>query len=296
MAPRERVAVITIAHGRHEHLARQVWGLARQTQAPDVYVVVSIDDPGLGAVVGATAPLSWEVTVPAVERRRGLLPLAGARNMGARAALTRGATALVFLDVDCIPSARLVERYAEVLSAERPQGPAHPIGPVVACGEVAYLPPLPAGVDYRDCDLSALARPHPARPTVAPCRVEPAADLRLFWSLSFGVTSADWGRIGGFDGDYLGYGAEDTDFGQRLGAAGGRMLWVGGARAYHQHHATSTPPVQHLEEIIDNANRFARRWGWWPMEGWLADFEEAGLARRLEGGTWVATSTDPAGR
>jgi GT2 family glycosyltransferase len=125
--------------------------------------------------------------------------------------------------------------------------------------------------------------------------VEAADDLRLFWSLSFAVTCADWGRIGGFDEGYLGYGGEDTDFGQRLGAAGGRMLWIGGAQAYHQHHATSSPPVDHLKEIVDNANLFARRWGWWPMEGWLADFEKAGLARRLEDGSWVATPPDQAG-
>jgi GT2 family glycosyltransferase len=285
--PREHVAVITIAHGRHDHLERQIWGLTRQTRAPDAYVAVSMDDPRLGAVVAAAVPSSWDVMTPSVSLRRGRLPLAAARNEGARAALAEGATTLVFLDVDCIPSDRLVERYAAVLSVQRSQGLTHAGGPIVACGEVAYLPPLPAGVDYRDCDLRALASPHSARPGVSPGTVEPADDLRLFWSLSFGVTTADWGRIGGFDEDYLGYGGEDTDFGQRLGAAGGRMLWVGGAQAYHQHHVTTSPPVQHLEEIIDNANLFARRWGWWPMEGWLGAFEQAGLARRLEDGSWT---------
>ena len=54
----------------------------------------------------------------------------------------------------------------------------------------------------------------------------------------------------------MGYGAEDTDFGQRLAAAGGTMLWAGGAAAYHQHHFTETPPRHHLLSIVRNANLF----------------------------------------
>lgn len=289
----ERVAVITIAHGRHDHLERQVWGLTRQTRPPDLHVVVAMDDPGLAAVVDAAGAPSWETVVTAVERRDGLLPLASARNAGARAAAERGATALVFLDVDCIPSDALVSRYREVLAASRGE-PAAWERPVVACGEVLYLDAQPPGVDYRDCDLTSLARPHPARPALEPEGLERAQDLTLFWSLSFGVTTDDWDRLGGFDEDYLGYGGEDTDFGQRIRAAGGTMLWIGGARAYHQHHASSSPPVNHLEEIVDNANRFAAKWGWWPMEAWLMAFQEAGLARRLDDGGWVACPSQPA--
>ena len=42
-----------------------------------------------------------------------------------------------------------------------------------------------------------------------------------------------------------------------------------GARAYHQHHPSSSPPVQHLADILRNGALFRRRWGRWPMEGWL---------------------------
>lgn len=284
---RERVAVVTIAHGRHDHLERQVWGLRRQTLPPDLHVVVAMDDPGIAGVLHAAGPSAWATIVPAVECRDGLLPLAAARNTGARMAAESGATALVFLDVDCIPSQELVARYVEVLSACRAKTAEGP-GPIVACGDVRYLDPAPPGLDYRDCDLPALARSHPARPTIEPGEVQRADDLTLFWSLSFGVTVGDWDRLDGFDEEYLGYGGEDTDFGQRIGAAGGTMLWIGGARAYHQHHQTSSPPVQYLEEIVDNANRFAAKWGWWPMEGWLTAFREAGLAHRLDDGSWAA--------
>lgn len=173
-------------------------------------------------------------------------------------------------------------------AAER--DPASP-GPVVACGTVAYLPQVTDPRDYRTDSVAELADPHPARPVPADGQVVVGGDLRLFWSLSFALTATDWERVGGFSEEYVGYGAEDTDFGQRLGAAQGTMLWVGGAAAYHQHHPSETPPVRHLTSIIRNANVFRDHWGWFPMEGWLTAFAERGLARLdPASGRWVVTT------
>ncbi|AXH97417.1 glycosyltransferase family 2 protein [Ornithinimicrobium avium] len=284
-----RTAVVTIAHGRHEHLAGLMWGLRRQVRSPDVFVAVAMDDPGVLAVVEGGAPPAPQVAVPSVPSCAEGLPLAAARNAGARAAVAAGADTLIFLDVDCIPSPGLVQRYDEVLAPACPSPRPAVAGPVVAAGEVAYLPAVNHPRDYRAADLAALARPHPARPALRAGEVRSADDLRLFWSLSFGIGAADWQRLGGFDEGYVGYGAEDTDFGQRLGAAGGRLLWVGGAAAYHQHHPSSDPPVHHLDSIVANANRFHRRWGWFPMEGWLARFAALGLADQdPDTGQWRA--------
>ncbi|WP_323097457.1 glycosyltransferase family 2 protein [Intrasporangium sp. YIM S08009] len=283
----DRVAVVTIVHRRHEHLERHLWGLRRQTRRPDLLVVVAMDDPDIEELVrarwpgpaagGGTPP----VLVPAMDRVGSSLPLAAARNLGVHAAEAAGASHLVLLDVDCIASTGLVERYATLLA--RPDAPRLQ----VLAGEVAYLPPPPTGRDYRELDLDALSSPHPGRPTLGADETLVADDVRLFWSLSFATTVRTWRTIGGFDPAYVGYGAEDTDFGQRLAAAGGTLTWVGGARAHHQHHPTSDPPTQHLTDIVANANRFARRWGWWPMESWLEKFARLGLARRRPDGVWV---------
>ncbi|GAA2745109.1 glycosyltransferase [Terrabacter aerolatus] len=309
--PDGSLAVVTIVHGRHEHLERQLWGLRRQDHRPDTHVVVAMDDPGVEAVARRHRG-DWDVHVAATARRDGHLPLAAARNLGVDVAARAGADRVVLLDVDCIPSRGLVGRYAGVLAtlgrrrpdvarSQSPSGPDHepqhavPVGapvPTVLAGEVAYLPPPPTGRDYRDLGLESLevlADPHPARPVLSPDEVRPATDLRLFWSLSFALTVRDWRAVGGFDEGYVGYGGEDTDFGQRLGAASGRLLWVGGARAHHQHHPTSSPPVQHVDDVVANANRFAERWGWWPMEGWLEAFAARGLAARTTDGRWQAT-------
>ncbi|MHA3836087.1 glycosyltransferase family 2 protein [Terrabacter sp. AAH1] len=285
-----RAAVVTIVHRRHDHLARLLSGLAVQTRPPDVLVVVAMDDDDVEPVV-RRSPLAEHVptvVVPSIGRVRGRLPLAAARNLGAASAVQLGATRLVVLDVDCIPSPRLVERYCAVMEADDARRP------LIWAGEVAYLPPAPAGRDYLELDLDALAAPHGARPVLAPDEVRVADDLRLFWSLSFATTARTWAAAGGFDEAYVGYGGEDTDFGQRLAHLGGAMVWVGGARAYHQHHPTNDPPTQHLDDIVANANRFARRWGWWPMEGWLEAFATLGLARRDPGGRWRTTTGDTA--
>src|SRR6185312_9113061 len=202
----------------------------------------------------------------------GELPLGEARNVGARVALREGAELLIFLDVDCLPAAGLVDDYLGAVrhADDRPD-------PVLWCGEVAYLPPLPPGVrDYPLADLDAWASPHPARPRLAPGTTRFSSDMRMFWSLNFAVTAPDWFRCGGFHRGYVGYSCEDTDLAMAVGAAGGELGWIGGARAFHQHHPTATPPWQHLDAIVRNALVFRARWGWFPMEGWLTAFAEAG--------------------
>ena len=116
-------------------------------------------------------------------------------------------------------------------------------------------------------------------------------DVNLLWSLNFAMSTTDWVRVGGFDEAYLGYGGEDTDFGHRLAAAGGTMWWYGGGWVAHQYHPSEDPPVRHLRSIVTNANLFHKRWGSYPMGGWLAAFREQGLAR-FDGGRWQVVA-DP---
>lgn len=260
-----RTAVITVAHGRHGHLRRQQEGLAAVERPPEVRIVVALDDPQVADVVDDRVPTR---TVPVTSDGPGL-PLARARNTGARAALAAGARLLVFLDVDCIPGPALFRRYREA---------ARTAGTRLLCGPVAYLPPPPPG-GYRAEALATSAAPHPARPAPPDGTCVEADDHTLFWSLSFAVTASTWARLGGFHEGYHGYGAEDTDLGQQARARGIGLCWVGGATAYHQHHPVSDPPVEHLDDILRNGALFRRRWGWWPMTGWLERFAAEGLVR-----------------
>ncbi|MBP2212994.1 hypothetical protein JOJ87_003338 [Rhodococcus ruber] len=314
-----RTTVITLVAGRHAHLRLQLRGLTRSARTPDDHVVVSMGDPAVAPLIEAEGYPAHTVTLPAggplppsaggpsppsaggpsppsaggplppsaggplPPSAGGPLSLSTARNVGAECALARGAELLVFLDVDCIPSAGLLGLYERAAS-----DPRH--GSALLCGPVTYLPPPgPRGYDLGRLERSV--NPHPARPNPPAGTIRTGDEYDLFWSLSFAATRETWTAVGGFCTDYVGYGGEDTDFAQRAAHAGVGLRWVGGAHAFHQHHPVSDPPVEHLHEILHNAAVFHRRWGRWPMTGWLTRFAEAGLARYdAAADRWVATA------
>jgi N-acetylglucosaminyl-diphospho-decaprenol L-rhamnosyltransferase len=267
------VGVVTVAHGRHDHLRAQHETLARSMYRPDLYIVVAMGDPDIETLL-PVSELRLRV-LPTDADPRGL-PLAAARNRGMDLACAMGCDVLIGLDVDCLAGPDLVAAYDAVVQADPD---------CIWSGPVTYLdPPSPDG--YPLDRLDELDSPHPARPAPAPGEVSYGGDPALFWSLSYGLSAATWRRIGGFDEQYVGYGAEDTDFGRRAEAAGLEMAWVGAARAYHQHHPVSRPPVEHLDDILRNGRVYRDRWGEWPMRGWLDEFERRGLVVRL-GDTYV---------
>jgi GT2 family glycosyltransferase len=267
-----RSAVITTVHGRTKHLCRQLRGISNSAKPPDMHVVVAIDDPAVTDVVATNGSAAQVVHC---RNGPGPLSVAWARNTGALAALNAGAELLTFLDVDCIPGRNMLGRYHEAAVDPKHRG-------ALLCGPVTYLPPpLDTGVGYPPA-IETMINPHPARPAPRDGEVIASTDYELFWSLSFAVTAETWHRIGGFCTHYRGYGAEDTDFAQTAAAAGVSLRWVGGAHAFHQFHPVSDPPVEHLTDIVANARTFHRRWGWWPMRGWLQAFCERGLIRWSE--------------
>lgn len=257
-------AVITVVHGRHDHLAVQQAGLARSAVTADIRCVVAMSDPAIGELVPSDAE------VIECDSATDDLPLALARNVGAQRCLDRGAELLIFLDVDCVPGSTLIGRYTDAHRRVKDDA--------LFGGPVTYLPPSPDG--YRLDSLERMTHPHPARPAPAPGVLVAESNHDLFWSLSFAVSATTWHRIGGFCEQYAGYGAEDTDFAASAAAQGIRLIWVGGAHAYHQYHPVSDPPIEHLEAIVANAHIFHTRWGRWPMTGWLDAFERIGAISR----------------
>lgn len=243
------ICVVTLADAnRRDHLTHQVNLMPMGVD----HVTVALADAD---VLTKAVPKSHVVAGPA--------NLAAARNLGARTAIERGAEVLVFLDADCLASDALVPRYVSALKQ-------HP--DAVVAGPVTYLSEGEMRVTDPD--------PHPARPNPAPGELVDAENYALFWSLSFALTAGTWGRIerefGGFDSAYEGYGGEDTDFARELERHHIPLVWVGGAHAFHQWHPVSSPPWEHIEDIVANANRFHAKWGQFPMEGWLEAFEAEG--------------------
>lgn len=253
------VAVLSLSDtNRAAHLANQVNLLPQGVS----HITAALDRP---EALARAVPASHVVEAPGRN-------LAAARNHAARTAISRGAEVLIFLDADCVASADLVTYYLEALGR-------HP--DAVVAGPVTYMAPGELRTTNPD--------PHPARPNPPAGQTLPARDYDLFWSLSFATTAATWERIeelfGGFDEGFSGYGGEDTDFARNLRAHGIGLYWVGGAHAYHQWHEVSSPPWEHLDDILANSAYFHSKWGQWPMEGWLRAFADAGAIELIDG-TW----------
>jgi N-acetylglucosaminyl-diphospho-decaprenol L-rhamnosyltransferase len=275
-----RVGVITTVSGRKDHLINQHRGLGSSSVAPHCYVVVAMNEPTVREWLPRMHPHPEIVTLSSPDHR---LPVAEARNLGARRAIELSADLLVFLDVDCVPAPELIAAY----SAAAQSYPDSLLG-----GAVGYLPETVSAFDDRRSDVALF---HKFRPRLSAGEVQPA-DPALFWSLSFALSVDAWAAVGGFHEEYRGYGGEDTDFAQTGLRAQVPFRWVGGAEAFHQYHETQSPPVQHLDDILANGRIFARRWGFWPMTGWLSAFEDLGLvARDPLSGDWIRASPSTSG-
>ncbi|WBO21524.1 glycosyltransferase family 2 protein [Sphingomonas abietis] len=252
------VSVLTLVRNRAAHLDNLVEGLSRSDRRPDELVVIDMSDEPV--TPGAQA---FPVHIERMPTQG--LPLAAARN---RAAALAHHDRLVFLDVDCIPTAACIGRLADALERQD----------ALLCADVRYLGPGDASPGWTEDSLLARGRAHPVRTFPAHgLREEP--NPGLFWSLAFAIRKRRFEALGGFDERFVGYGGEDTDFGFRAAAAGLPLLFVGGAIACHQHHDSYEPPVQHVADIVRNATIFHARWGRWPMEGWLDAFAAMGLVR-----------------
>ncbi len=252
--------MVTIVRGRLDHLRRQGWGLAAQDEPDLEWVVVRMGGPDPREALTGPQPRPVLVDLDVADGEP--LPLAAARNAGIAAA---SAPTVVLLDVDAVPGPSTVRRYAEAVEAT---------GGVVA-GPVSYLP---AGVPATASDLAAMAgagTPHPARPVPADGELLREGRWELLWTVSMAAPARLLREVGGFDERYTGYGAEDTDMAMRLRTAGAPLHWVGGAWAFHQHHA-EVGRRDRVPDIVRNASLFRSVWGWWPMAGWLADLAAEG--------------------
>ena len=213
-----RTAVITPVAGRHGHLRPPACGAAAPEPAAAPHVVVAMGD---GEARRCRAACGDAADVVAVERPAAGLPLAAgaqrrrrARARGAAPSCSCSSTSTACPAPDCSSA-----------TARPPAGRARHC----SAARSRYLPPAPRG-GYPATGLARSPRRTRRRPAPPDGVLQRSGDHALFWSLSFAVTRATWRRIGGFSEAYVGYGGEDTDFGQ-LAAARGRRPVLGRRRA-----------------------------------------------------------------
>jgi hypothetical protein len=248
--------IITLVHGRTNHLANLICGLEHSSVTPNGLWIVHMNE-----APGDFTSNRFPIHSLRVDSADGL-PLARARN---RIAAIDPTAAWVFLDVDCIPAHDLLAHYRDGLS-KQPD--------VLHMGQVRYLPEGANRPGWSEAALYQQGVEHP----LAQFRSADGSTLphHLFWSLNFACIGRTFGHIGGFDEGYKGYGGEDTDFAFRARHRGVPLVG-NAAMAFHQYHPTYDPPLNHFADIIANARRFHHHWGVWPMEGWLGAFQGMGL-------------------
>jgi hypothetical protein len=263
------LSVCTIVKGRNTQLSNLIWGLQNNYIQPDELIVVSMNEEVPQDLPDTAFPIrTFQLTDETCT-----LPLAAARNFAARQARNHQ---MIFLDVDCIPKRCHLKWMNDFLDET---------GGLVM-GEVRYLPEHPLDQLQDAKLLERLATPHPRRPYLYKGSLLSSRDYHLFWSLNFGLDRNTFEKIGGFDEEFSGYGGEDTDF--AFSAEAKRIPFhLGGAIAYHQHHPTYDPPLQHLEDIVKNANQFYKKWNRWCMESWLEKFNTHQYI------SWQADQTNP---
>ncbi|MFK4001986.1 galactosyltransferase-related protein [Psychrobacter namhaensis] len=219
------------------------------------------------------------------------------RNLGAARA---SHDMLIFLDVDCIVAPTFIKQLKTKLQTQpnglfmgQPRYLTRPLSKEEALQlrdgtlSASYLNRLSVYNPYRDNfdknEPCATKKQTTATKQTATKKTE---NYGAFWSLCFAIKRQTFEQIGGFDTQYTGYGAEDTDF-----AFTARQLnmdfYLTADVVYHQQHGVYRPPLNHLDSIIINANRFYDKWQCWPMEGWLSQFAKMGLI------SWKVDQTTP---
>ncbi|MGO4875617.1 glycosyltransferase family 2 protein [Pedobacter psychrotolerans] len=244
------ISVLTIVKGRANALINLLKGLEMNTVLPDEVVIVFMNEP-----IRSIPALSFPVHCHTI-LKNGQLPLAAARNLAAEKA---NGDFLIFLDVDCIPGATLIADYQR-----------HQNATTLWSGTVRYLRKDATEQDGFLTSMDFWSDPDPIRGEMN------EMPYALFWSLNFACARSVYHHIGGFDEGYEGYGAEDTDFSFTASEMHVPLKHIP-AIAYHQYHESFSPPLNHLKDIVGNANRFYQKWKKWPMEGWLKAFKDLGL-------------------
>jgi GT2 family glycosyltransferase len=244
-------SLLIIVKNRRSHLENVLRALPASTVQPAEVIIVHMNEEPYG--IDSSANISqYQCTSDEP------LPLAAARNMAASKATT---DTLIFLDVDCIPAPDCFATLLTDLSSWQ-----------LSMVDPRYLQQPVGADDLRFAALAEDGRANPARNGIV---YGPSDRYELFWSLGFAIQAADFKAIGGFDEAYVGYGGEDTDFAfsaRRAGVSFGFSKAV----VYHQNHDSYDPPLNWLTDIVTNANQFHAKWGIWPMDGWLKQFEAMG--------------------
>ena len=246
------VSVVTIVKNRIDQLINLVSSIEQADQKPDELIVVWMTSP---------CPTSL-LTSPCFSIRHkfmthDVLPITKARNKGFLACMHEH---IIYMDVDCLCPHNF---FTHVVEAMRP-------GRVVT-SQILYLCHTPKTFNY-----SALQKEAQCRPDEDYCFRQDDPHFSGFNTYWFAILLRDFIKIGCFDEQYEGFGVSDVDFTTRCKQAD-MSLYILPDKVLHQFHPRLDPPINHLSDIVNNAQRYRNIWGTYPLKEWLHAFAQNGL-------------------
>ena len=203
------LSVITASRGRHELLRRKALALAEQTLGQDLFEwCLWLNEPE-SEVAQVEAMLNdlrlpFEVTVAGGEAHR----VGKARNLAAQ--LARGAV-LLLSDDDCLPDRGALEAHLSLHTSTR---------------NVAGIGPLRLSEELR--------KGRRTEPFERVFTIAGRASWINFTGANSSIGADDFWRVGGFDGEWGGYGGEDPELALRLRRQGVGFRRVPGGGAVHE--------------------------------------------------------------
>ena len=252
MSASRDIGVITIVKNRIPQFYALLKSLEASEHKPKELVVVWMTSPSSHSLVQ-----SEHFPVKHCFSTTDSLPIAKARNRGAAA--TNAAT-LLFLDVDCVIHPTLLTQVSTNVSRGTTIG-----------SEMTELKVIPEGAGYDE--VSRLPESRESRHSALQHKP------KGLQSSLFAVSREDFDRVEGFDENYAGFGIGDIDFATRCNRVGitHRTLPL---VTYKQYRQCRAYPLNHLLDIVSNANLYRNKWGYYPRTQWLTTFMARGFVNK----------------
>lgn len=246
---KDNFSVVTIVKNRTKQLSNLIANLEQAQLPPSELVVVWMAPPSDKSLVQSKKFCIKHKFATSEE-----LPLAQARNRGFSACEYER---IVHIDVDCLCAPDL---FLKLMQNWRDRTIfTSPIQPVVDMPEEISYTALRARRDLH-----------------VPKSVSQRSQSKTFHSALFAIDRASFNEVNGFDEQYHGFGIGDIDFATRCSAAGIDLHMLD-TLTFNQFRANYQYPVNHLLDIVTNANLFKSKWGYYPATHWLSAFMKAGL-------------------
>lgn len=260
------LSIVVPVRARRRQLGRLLASIAAQDLAPHRFEVVVVDNPtrhNQRWLESAALPFRVRYAhLPVANRGLG-------RNAGAE--LARGST-LLFADSDMEFMPGTVAALLE--SARACPG-------TIVMADVVFPPGTPRSLGTHLLDIAAHFRRFRRRRRLGPLT------FKDFVSCGFAVSRDAFHRIGGFDGDFPGYGYEDVEFALRAGNAGLRFT-LARAKAYHLKPLSPSAVLGQSVELGRSAVRFVR------LHPGIEETMPVGVAATASGQLWFPEDVDVA--